>query len=283
MKLVVENFDSLEVFTKTIMERKPNDVFRGRSLSSDDGDVKFTGTNNLQEALELMKKGWEEPLADIKKSAGDIKAKSNTPVQKIRPTIGIVGYAPCVPNAIMGLPNSMIAVDRVPMKSKVLTVMYSIGVNCKVKRAAIIEAGVAVLKMVNDLELKGYRVKLKVELMGGTGNSTLASVSVNVKDWRQHIDLKKLTFPMIHPSALRRVSFRWLETVPELNDNGFTCGYGTPINNKGYQKAKELYQKEGILDKDTYYINVDMVQQCDHDTKKMMEMCGMAQVVAKGA
>lgn len=284
MKFVVEHFDSIEVFTKTIMQRKPNSVFKGKNLSSEKGTESFTGSRSLQQALDIMKNGYEEPLAKIKKTMLDVKAKSNTPVQKIRPTIGVVGFAPCVPNAIRGLPNSMISVDRVPMKSKVLTIMYSIGVNAATKTDEMIEAGTAVLKLINELELKGYRVRLNVEFIGCyEGDREFASVTVNVKDWRQHIDLKKLAFPLVHPSALRRVAFRWLETVPNLSVEGFKWGYGKPKNNDGYDEAKDFYQKHGLCDEKTYYINVAMVQECDHDTRRMMEKCGIAQAVKEGA
>lgn len=281
--LVVEKFDSIEVFTKTIMGRKPNKVFAGITLSSDERGESFSGTGSLVEALNVMKNGYVDPLDKIKKSMNSVQVKSNTPVAKVRPTVGVVGFAPCVPNAIMGLPNSMIAVERVPMKSKVLTIMYSIGVNWKVPQREIIDAGTAVLKMINDLELKGYRVKLTVELLGTASGNEFASCTVNVKDWRQHLDLKKLTFPLVHPSALRRVGLRWLETTPNLTQYGYTGGYGTPKANDGYESAKRFYEEQGILDKNTYYINIPMVRDCNYDTQRMLQKCGMAQVVKKGA
>lgn len=284
MKFVVEKFDSIEVLERTIMKRKPNRVFESEKLSSEiKGNRGWAGTSSLQEALELMKNGYEEPLAKIKKEMVNVKAKSNTPVAKVRPTVGVVGFAPCVPNAIMGLPNSMIAVERVPMKSKILTIMYCVGVNCGTDADEIVKAGVAVLKMINTLELKGYRVKLEVELIGCEKQNEFASVTVNVKDWRQHLDLKKLSFPLVHPSALRRIGFRWLETTPNLTEICFTRGYGTPKANDGYEKAKKFYVENGLCDDKTYYINIPMVKSCRYDIERMIEECGMAQMVKKGA
>lgn len=284
MKFIVENFDSIETLTRTIMKRKPNSVFENEKLASDEkGDSEWAGSSSLQEALDLMKNGYEEPLAQIKKEMINVKAKSNTPVAKVRPTVGVVGFAPCVPNAIMGLPNSMIAVERVPMKSKVLTIMYCIGVNAGTNASKIIKAGTAVLRMINTLELKGYRVKLEVELIGCEKRREFASVTVNVKDWRQHLDLKKLSFPLIHPSALRRVGFRWLETTPNLTERQMSSGYGTPKANDGYENAKRFYIENGLCDDKTYYINIPMVVDCKYDVEKMIEKCGMAQMVKKGA
>lgn len=280
MKVIQERYNSIHEFTNTIFKRKNNDVMEYEH-SSEKKDEEFTGTKNMDEAIDLLRNGYSKPLERIKKSLETVKAKSNTNVQKNRPSLGVVGYAPCVPNAILNLPQSMISTDRVPMKSKIITMYYSPSVSASVENKIIIEAGIAVLRILNELELHGYRVKLEVECIGSYENDEFATASINVKGWREHIDIKKLAFPLVHPSFLRRLGFRWLETVPSLSEDGFSDGYGKPLSNGGYEKAKKFYNENGICDEKTYYLNVPLCREEEFDIQRIMKRCGISDMLNK--
>ena len=159
MKVILERFNSIEEFTKKIMSRKPNKVFDGCELSSETGSYNFTKTNSLSEAVELMVKGYDKPLKQLKNEIDCSKIKSNTNAQRNRPSLGVAGYVPCVPNAIMGLPKSMITTTRIPMKTKIITILYATGASHKVSAEKLIKAGTVVVNIVNSLEMRGYRVK----------------------------------------------------------------------------------------------------------------------------
>lgn len=280
MNIIRERYNSIHEFTHTILKRKNNRVMRNER-SSERKDYEFTGTENMEEAIGLMENGYSEPLERIKKSIDKLKAKSNVNVQKARPSIGVVGYVPCVPNAILNLPYSMIKTDRVPTKIKVITMYYSVSVNAGTDKNTIIEAGVSILSILNELELHGYRVKLEVECIGAYTHKEFASASINLKDWRENLDIKKLTFPLVHPSFFRRMGFKWLETVPKLSDDDYACGYGRPMSNKGYEEAREFYNKNGICDEKTYYLNVPLCEEEEFDIKRIMSRCGIADLLKK--
>lgn len=281
ISVIKEHYDSLDDFARTIMSRKLNRVFVRETLASERrGDEHWSGTKSLKEALDLMKKGWDEPLKGLKKAdVGNVE--SNMAIPKSRPRIGVVGFAPCVPNAIMGLPNSMIALERIPMKSKVLTIKYCIHVNAGHSAYEMIEAGKVMLRIINSLERKGYRVRLDVEFMSGSdhGENEIVNVSVNVKDWREQLDLKKLTFPLVNPAALRRIGFKWLETVPGLKSDDFSFGYSRPLANKKYDELMKFYKDHELLADNEYYVNVELIEECDGDAEKVMKRSGIAKGV----
>jgi hypothetical protein len=290
MKMTREVYNSIEILLDTIKKREVNRVFGGKDtekskLPSHKGTNGFCGTRNFEEAEDLIKHGWIEPLEKIKKNLGSGKVRSTTgEIKKIRPSAGIVGYAPLVPNAILGLPHSMIKSERTPMKIKTITLLYAVSVNASIDKDVMIDAGISTLRIVNDLELKGYRVQVELEFIGTHAkNREFASGSVVVKSWRDALDLKKLAFPMVHPSMLRRIAFLWLETVPNLTDNYFSWGHGIPVANQSYESAKEFYEKRGILNDQTYYINPIMCQEEGYDPKRIMQRIGMSQVLEKGA
>lgn len=276
-KVKVERFDSIAQMTTVINSRTENKVFSGRTLSSRGGDKEFTRTESYEEAERLLANGWEEPLDKIKKGVAD-GFKANTTLNKSRPQTGIVGYAPCVPNAILGLPNSMIMTEKTPSKVKAIRILYSPSVTADVDEDDIFKSGVVVMNIVNDLELAGYRVRLDIEFFGSKKDNEIVSAIVNVKDYRQPLDLKKLAFPISHPSMFRRLGFRWLETYPQLENSGFRGGYGTDQFGKDFLENKKGYEENKILEKNEYLITTYLCRNKRFDKEEIKRVCGIAEV-----
>lgn len=157
-------------------------------------DKDFTGTNTWEEAVSLYQYGYTDILERIKSGIGANLQKTN-PMTRRRVVTGVQGYAPHVPNAIMGLPNSMIHTESVMMKSKVVNIVYSSTENCGTEADEFIKSGIAVLSAVNALELSGYRVNLDISFYCAKDGDEYAFGTVNVKDYREHLDIQKLCFP----------------------------------------------------------------------------------------
>lgn len=276
-KIVYEHFSSIEKLLKTISGRQNNEAMSGQNQSQKVGAerTRFCGTESFEDAVSLMANGWDEKLADVKKKY-EVATKQNASgnVSRIRPTSGVVGYAPLVPNAIRGLPNSMISSERVPQKVKCVSIYYASGVDAGWSQDSMIESGIAVLRIVNNLELKGYRVKLTLVAKSSEGGGERAILCVDMKDFRQQLDLKKLCFPLLHPSMLRRIAFRWLETVPSLTSKGFRGGYGSPFH-RDYELGKRVLVENGFLGKDDYYVTAYVCKECGYDIGKIMSRIGM--------
>lgn len=281
-KAQIERFDNINQMLTALKNRPANTVFKSRDLSSETGSEDFTRTKSYEEALKLIENGWEEPLEKIKKGVSN-GFKSNGTLNKSRPQTGIVGYAPCVPNAILGLPNSMIMTEKTPSKVKAVTILFMMSVNCGISEKDILESGIIVLNIINDLELAGYRVKLDVEFFGASEGSDICSARVNVKDWRQPLDLKKLAFPISNPSMFRRIGFRWLETYPQLKNRGYASGYGSSSFRTNYKECLKVYNESGMLDKNEYAITVYLCREKKFNKDEIIKACGLIDVTNKGA
>ena len=277
----IERFDSIAQMLKTIESRPENEVFKGQKPESKNSDKSFSRTSSYEEAMGLITNGWAEPLEQIKKGTGN-SFRSNGQVNKSRPQTGIVGYAPCVPNAILGLPNSMIMTEKTPSKVKAVTLLFSMSVTCAYSQEKILKAGIVILNIINDLELAGYRVRLDVEFFGANKGNDVCSARVTVKDWRQPLDLKKLAFPISHPSMFRRFGFRWLETYPNLTNHGYRHGYGSSSFKENYNNALKTFKDSGMLDKNEYLITTYLCMAHDYNKEKIMEECGLADATKKG-
>lgn len=274
-KLVFEQFDNLTKFSKAL-ERTENVVFRGQELSSKrKGRDGWSGTDTYEQAIDLFNNGWDEKVAEIKKGLVQFEKanEKNVSYQKSRPATSVVGFAPHVPNAILGLPNSMIMTERTPMKAKAVRIIYNMSMNANTDAEDILQAGLCVLKIAYSMEMKGYRVRIDVSPFTAKSGRENTSCVVCVKDWRQHIDIKKVAFPIANPAMFRRLGFRWLESTPNLTDMGFNCGYGRSFEDA--EKEKKILTDAGVLDEKDYYLNVPLAKRNSFNVDKVAKAIGI--------
>lgn len=273
---VFEKFDSIPQFLNAINTRKPK--MSGSSHKEDGRNGGFHGTRTYEEAEHLILNGWDEHLADVKTAINvAAKAETKTPIPKSRPATGPVGYAPCVPNALLGLPNSMIATHRDAQKVKAITLVYNINVLAEFSVENIIKCGIAVVQIVNRLEKQGYRIKLVVSPKASVEGKNIVSCFVTVKDFRQPLDLKKILFPMINPAMQRRFGFRFTETHPDVK--GF-YDQGASISYKySYDEVSEYYRSTGALGKNDFYLTAYLVKNMNYDPDKIMDRIGLTKAV----
>ena len=57
-------------------------------------------------------------------------------------------------------------------------------------------------------------------------NGQLAQCFVTIKAPAEKINPARVYFPLVHPSMLRRIGLRWLETCPDVTSKKFQGGYG---------------------------------------------------------
>lgn len=276
MKLIHEHFDSLGRYLGVIENRKPNRVFTGQSLHSNDRDRSFTLTESYAEACELARDGYKEGLDKLQ--AVNRKTRHMGSAPKALPVTSVVGFAPHVPNAITGVPCSMIATQKVEQKAKVISILYYMGGSCNVNAKEFVEAGKNIMNVVYTLELQGYRVALNLLTCFCESNER-ALCTVQVKHWRQPSNPLKISYPLIHPSFFRRHGFRWLETQPELTERGFICGYGLPLERAEGSSAdarRRWLKEQGILQEGWFYTEREEARRNEAD--ELIKVMGIGAV-----
>lgn len=275
MQYFTENFTSLNELIRTLDTRKANKVFECRrgNLASQNDDYDFTRTHSYKEAVELLKNGYTEPLAEIKKGV-ETNARGMT-AQKTEVKNDVVGYAPCVPNAILGIPQSMINKKTAVKKSKIITIIHDAHESAWVSGKTFTKAGITTLSIVNSLEAQGYRVALKVAFFDGSYGKEKVFATAKLKDWRQPLDFKKITFPFCHPSMLRRIGFKYLETHPKITESGFSIGYSHPDACRKYDSVLTALRKNKLIADNEFYININLCEKNSFNPQAVAKACGL--------
>lgn len=243
-EIEIIEFDSLNEFYKYITETEVNNAFKNwkDSLPSNTGSKKFTGTNSFEEAVNLFKYGWKEEAENLTQKLKAIE-KETMVKTKQKPCLSVVGYQAVVPLYLQGVPNNMVNKKMVPIKQKVVTINKSISYAAKITKEQILEESIKALQMIKKIESQGVRCNLNVAWATAADDKTLI-IKIKVKSANEKLNVSKLAFPLVNPSMLRRLAFRFLEVYPGTTYK-FTWGYGTPLSS--FEIKKYLNEKEYIL------------------------------------
>lgn len=224
-------FSSLEDFYKYITTTPLNDTFRWERLASteiSEHKNNWSGTRTFEEACDLFKNGWSE-MSERLKNRLKVEGKFE-PSMTYRNVQSVQGYHPIVPLYLMGIPNNMVTKKMVPMKQKVVTLNKSLDYSSRVKSEQIIEESIKAFRIIQKLESQNYRVNLNLVIgVSGVygGQSEKYFIKIRLKSSTEKLNISKLSFPLVHPSMLRRLYFRFMEVHPGVGRT-FLRGYGQP-------------------------------------------------------
>lgn len=250
MRYVTKKFDSVGKYLHYLNTTPTNDVFKSERLSSQRVGSSFSGTETYNDADDLFRNGDRELFGKVKAQLAKQRVTGTGESSKSQYYTDVCGFAPHISNFVQGLPNNMINKRVVRYKnSKVVTVVYNPCIDWSVSFDDAIRASIQVMNFVAGLESKGYRVNLYTLCTSYTKNERATAI-VRIKQSEDYTDKLKLVYPMVHPSMTRRHFMKFIE-VCEINDGGFTCGYGNAIS-KSYDVKKTL-DEQGI--KYDYYFD----------------------------
>jgi hypothetical protein len=266
MSVFFEHFKTLEALCTTIEKRPINNVYKGARLYSQSinkYNIEWTATKSYAHSNELIKNGYHEPLKDLKKELTKLN-KQNIAHRK-QPVLSVTGTSVNVPRAMMGLPRAMYRRENTPQKKKTIHLMYGFSAIGSTGPRELIKGGTMFLSLVNMLEKQNFRVKIDIMRCTTSSNTSAIGYTCTLKEYNQPLNLLKLCYPLVNPSMLRRTSFRWMETLPDLKDRFYRDSYGQTLYirmGKNSNKEREFLKANGVLKKDMFYINVYEAMDC---------------------
>ena len=274
---VFEFYKSIYDFEESL-NRKENSVFEKEPSLSSKEENSWSGTNTWDEANKLLHNGWQSGVTEMVKNLENYKKEIE--YKTITMERSVVGFAPCVPAAIVGHPISMYRnrEETQSRKMNAVHIMYVMGASSATSKDFILECGLTVLKTVVWLESKGIRVKLdicpKAVASSSYGNAQLAAVLVNVKDYMSPLNLMKMAYPMAHTAFFRRHGFRWLETCPQITDGDFRNGYGTSFRYLDGKTRHDFWKAQNIDTQKMIYLDTQIVGDAHGDPEKLLKRVG---------
>lgn len=240
----VSEFKTIAEFYDYLTNTPYNDAFKKAEKSSSRRDyrkVRDSQTKDFEEAVNLLKAGWSDMSQKLVNKLKVIDQKSK-PIQKRRTCNSMVGYQPIVPLYLVGVPNNMVSNKMVPVKQKVVNIVKLFNYSAYVSSDQIIDESIKVLQVIKKLEQSGYSVNVDIAVGSRTYKTNLAAV-IRIKNASERMNVSKLAFPLVHPSMLRRLLFKYIEVNPNATKS-FVGGYGTPMD---LNEMKQVFPDSTVI------------------------------------
>lgn len=241
MAYIFERFNSPLELAKAL-EGRENNGYVGNS--SDSRDRRFTGTADWKEAENLLIHGDGNITVELNKALSKVKTEINFSKTKYTPYY--YGSSPIVSRAVIGHPRSMRKRCVVPSKQAATNIYYDNGANCNTTADELLRAGKVMLELVYRLEAGGTRVELNIcNFTADCRNIQQDKVCccTLVKRASEPLDVRKMAFPIAHPSYFRRFGFRWLERCDKIKSS--VSAYGGHLSSQAF---KNLIEAQHIKD-----------------------------------
>lgn len=189
---------------------------REDSSEKDDDGGDWCDTSSYKEAHDAMISGkmYDNIPTDLNKyKTKGCKEKNNS-------FLDVAGFAPVVPLALQNIPNCMVNKKKT-INNKIVTIVYNCATPYYVKSSEIMKTTAELMKNIIELEKDGYRVNLYICEYNDNGKGF--GYILKLKTDREILNIKKLCFPLVSSSFLRRIGFRVKE---RLFKDWVGCGYG---------------------------------------------------------
>ena len=270
MNAVIESYNNAWEVVKDCRERSITDShFSDKSKASFDS---WEGVKTYDEALNLLEKGYQPTVEKLKERMRDLGKVGTQKRMKIEN--GVVGGAPVVPLALMGVPKAMIDTKIKPIKCKVIDVYYDVTCSCGTSSEKIIKNGQKLLGAIMELERQGYKFNLYA-VQTYSDRESVDVLTVKVKSSSQPLDLKRLSFPLTHTAFFRVIGFDWYSRCPKAKyRGGYGCALGYTLDDG---KIGE-FAKNAFGDNALYICGNNIMNREEKYIKEVLENFGKRKV-----
>lgn len=268
-----ELFPSIESLNLALTTRKlRSDVFSGQSSNRKDNSGWYA-TPDFASAAKLLQAGWDEHTRTLTEK---YRAAANTDktqkVDKRRTRSNVVGGVVSVSKYLRGEPKVFRQTYKTKLPNKTVRVVYDTCASGSNSADRLLASGLALVGVIMRLERSGYRVELYIGSAfaidrDAKGGGEIVGGFFKAKDYRQQINLRKLTFPIANPSMLRRIMFRYLETHPTLKSTSYNYGYGYPVDKTA---ARDVVRRGVCVGANDVYLCFQDIHDLNNDTNKVL-------------
>jgi hypothetical protein len=210
------NAESWDEFVHDLRTRKINWGQNGNG-SEATGSSDWSGCDTWEDALEYAVKGHPAGRAAIESAAVKVTMEPE-PLWDTAP----VGAFPCIPAYAAGVHEDMFTMSDIapPSPSPIVRIAVNMSANCYVDAQEIVNRGVAIVSLIDRIQLSGRRVEL-IAVKHGESRPDRFVWSVTVKRPEEPIDMDRVGLCFATPIMLRRFFFRVLEFMTPHEVDGY--------------------------------------------------------------
>lgn len=219
-------------------------TWAGSNRSSRGETGGWHGTKTYEEAVKLATYGWETGLKQMNDGIAKIQKETLGRVM----VKSVAGSHPDVARFISGMPDCMnTRVYSDSAKKPCIDIAINASYSASIKPDQIMNYGIAVASLIDDLESNGYSIQLAVASTSINHSNVNQGCLIRIKNHGESMDIGKLVYFIAHPSFLRRLAFSHWEANNKQSDLSY--GYGTIADLPKPMQGDLYFGKEGSLSK----------------------------------
>ena len=197
----------------------------------------FTGTNSMEEAIELARAGWIDGARSAKKLSSAMFDEMSSLIERVDTVYDVEGNGIDVARFVDGEPECWQKFESIQTEghgNKIIRLVYNGGATYDVDKQVMSRKGAAVHAVVELLEYAGHRVEVVYVTSSACYGSNPWQVWVTIKRASEVMDPGRLAFALAHPAMLRRLNFSIWE---QMGDVDFLDRCGIPDGGYGQPYA----------------------------------------------
>lgn len=233
----IEDVEKKVSYTRRFIGMRRSDLadcFSCGSEKIDDWHGKEKGIYNWKDIADACE-GKKCKNIEVFKNAINIKSYR---MPKSKTVLYVEGHTPCVPFAIQGFPFDMYSTKIKRSSQKTINIVIDQGVHCGIKAEEILKANEKITSAIIRLEAKeGIRCGITTYVSAVYKfDGEMCIMSTVLKRPQDHLDIKRLVFPLSSAAYFRVVGFNWWNVTPECYID--PC-YGYPVSSTFGQDGKD--------------------------------------------
>lgn len=258
-KMYFEKYKSYKEFVETIKEREKTYSKESEHYLTKNWNLKdksWIGVDNYETAENYLLNGWNKQLENMKKQIDkNINLMDNKKV--VKQYADVCGFAPIVPNAILGLPKCMLNSYKDVKKSRIIKFFIEMNKPAMYDADVIIEKYSKILASIAILERSGYRCRIELFGMFSVDDDrrTIVGCNILIKSENQLFDVKRLCFPIVHSAMSRLFGFAWENSLP-IKDNYHHYGMGRALYLWSEKNRNEILNSLNEKNEKIIYVNM---------------------------
>lgn len=206
----------------------------------------------------------------------------------------MVGFAPIVPNCIIGNPINMVNQTKKERHLPSATIIFEKAINCGHNSNEMVSFASIIFSLIQVLEKKGIRCEVYISSTFKLENE-IYSYKIKIKNFMQPLNLYKMQFPVIASDMFRRIGFRLLETCPYLENSYWKDSYGRTLigktkeydlteNGEPTLKLQELLgmKQNDIFIPNSAYFNYDSDDDIEDTIEKIIKRTNFKKYIKLG-
>jgi hypothetical protein len=182
--------------------------------SQNEENFSFSGTNNFNESINLLKNGLRQEKLDVSDFLKDLNFCSTENLMNL----SYEGFQVDFSEYAQGNPECMINLLETYQESKNLEINVSCVFAYFIEKETINNYGKMILGLIETLQSKNIDCKVKAIVQIKPRNGIVHSFEVLIKELNEVYDSDRLTYVISHASFLRRNIFKLMELEISLKE-----------------------------------------------------------------